>query len=300
MLKSKTNRDVVNNHITLDPAPRLRAPTPTQFVEANGIRTAYRTLGPQDGIPLVFCQRFRGTMDEWDPAFLEALAPDRQLILFDNIGISSTDGDVPIDVADQAKHAAAFIHALGHDKVDVLGFSMGGYVCQALAIQEPELVRKIVLCGSSCPGSAETQAPEPVFFETATKPEWDFEDKVILFYADSPDSRARGRLAEDRIENQLRVGGEPLVPEKQWRNLEAIIGSFSAPDSPWFPRLKEITQETLIMNGDRDPCYPLANQLLLHREIPNSRLAIIPMAGHAPQHQFPTETAAMIDDFLAA
>lgn len=277
----------------------FRAPAETKFVEADGIRFAYREMGAPTGVPLVFCQRFRGTMDEWDPAFLEALAPDRHLILFDNIGISSTSGEVPKVVEDQAKAAAAFVRALGHDQVDLLGFSMGGYVCQVLAITEPDLVRKVILCGSSCPGSSETQRWEEIFFETASKDVWSFEDKVILFYTDSPDSRVRGRLAEDRIEAQMRVGQEPKVPKTQWLNLFDIIKNFSADDSPWFVRLKEIQQETLILNGDRDPCYPLKNQLLLHREIPNSRLAILPMAGHGPQHQFPVETAAMIEDFLS-
>ncbi len=278
----------------------FRAPAPTQFIEAAGITFAYRVMGAPGGIPLLFCQRFRGTMDEWDPAFLEALAPDRQLVIFDNVGISSTSGTVPTEAKDQGDYAAAFITAMGFEQVDVLGFSMGGYVCQMLAINHPELIRKVVLVGSSCPGSAETEPPEDIFFKTATSTPWSFEDKVILFYADSPDARSRGRLAEDRIEAQQRVGKEPLVPEHQWRNLEAIIGNYSADDSPWFARLKDIQHETLIMNGDRDPCYPLQNQLLLHREIPNSRLAILPMAGHGPQHQFPLECATMIEDFLSA
>ncbi|WP_300057430.1 alpha/beta hydrolase [uncultured Roseobacter sp.] len=300
MLDKTRTKPNLNNHIPLAAPPRLRAPAQNKTVEADGISFAYRLMGPEDDVPLVFCQRFRGTMDEWDPAFLEALALHRRLIIFDNIGISSTTGTVPTEVTGQAEAAASFIRALGFNEVDLLGFSMGGYVCQALAILEPSLVRRVILCGSSCPGSAETEPPEEIFFATATKPKWDFEDKVILFYADSSDSRGRGHLAEDRIEQQLAVGAEPEVPEPQWKNLVQIIESFSAPDSPWFARLKEINQPTLIMNGDRDPCYPLQNQLLLHREIPNSRLAILPMAGHAPQHQFPSETASMILDFLRA
>lgn len=278
----------------------LRAPAETNYVEAGGIRFAYRMMGAPTGVPLVFCQRFRGTMDEWDPAFLETLAPHRRLILFDNIGISSSSGAVPTHVEEQAAHAANFIQALGLDEVDLIGFSMGGYVCQVLALTEPDLVRKVILCGSSCPGSPETEPPEKIFFDTAIKPTWSFEDKVILFYANAPDSRARGRLAEDRIEAQMRVGQEPKVPEDGWRNLYEIIKNFTVEDGPWFARLQEIRQPVLIMNGDRDPCYPLKNQLLLFEHIPDARLAILPMAGHGPQHQFPECTAAMIDDFLSA
>lgn len=288
------------SEVGADKKVTFRAPAETQFIEVSGIKFAYRLMGPPEGVPLLFCQRFRGTMDEWDPAFLEALAPNRRLVIFDNIGISSTSGTVPTEAKDQGDYAAAFIRAMGLGKVDVIGFSMGGYVCQMLAINHPDLIRKVVLVGSSCPGSAETEPPEDIFFNTATSTPWSFEDKVILFYADSPDSRARGRLAEDRIEAQQRVGQEPLVPEAQWRNLLQIILNYSADDSPWFARLKDISQPTLIMNGDRDPCYPLQNQLLLHREIPDSRLAILPMSGHGPQHQFPVECATMIDDFLSA
>ena len=277
----------------------LRAPAETQFIEADGVTFAYREMGNPGGVPLVFCQRFRGTMDEWDPAFLEALAPHRHLVIFDNIGISSTTGDVPPDPEKQARAAASFIRAKGFDKVDLLGFSMGGYVCQILAIIEPDLVRRFVLCGSGAPGREGNEPPEKIFFDTATQTPWSFEDKVILFYADSPSARARGRLAEDRIEAQQRVGAEPLVPEKQWRNLYEIIKAFSSPESPWFARLGEITAPALIMNGDRDPCYPLQHQLLLHEAIRESRLAILPMAGHGPQHQFPLECAAMIEDFLS-
>lgn len=277
----------------------LRAPAENQYIEAEGIRFAYRSMGAEGGVPLVFCQRFRGTMDEWDPAFLEALAPNRQLIIFDNIGISSTSGDVPSDPEKQARAAAAFIRAMGFDTVDLIGFSMGGYICQILAIVEPDLVRRFILCGSGAPGREGNEPPAPIFFETATKTQWSFEDKVILFYADSPDSRDRGRLAEDRIEAQQRVGKEPLVQEKQWRNLYEIIKNFSSNNAPWFERLKEIKVPALVLNGDRDPCYPLQHQLLLFQQIPNARLAILPMAGHGPQHQFPAETAAMIDDFLS-
>lgn len=277
----------------------LRAPAETQLIEAEGITFAYREMGEPGGTPLVFCQRFRGTMDEWDPAFLEALALHRHLVIFDNIGISSTSGDVPNDPEAQARAAASFIRAKGFAQADLIGFSMGGYVCQILAIIEPDLVRRFILCGSGAPGREGNQPPEKIFFDTATKTPWSFEDKIILFYADSPSSRARARLAEDRIEAQQRIGGEPLVPENQWRSLYEIIKTFSSPAAPWFARLGEIKAPALIMNGDRDPCYPLQHQLLLHEAIPDSRLAILPMAGHGPQHQFPAECAAMIEDFLS-
>ncbi len=279
----------------------LRAPVPNQFVEAEGVRFAYRVMGEAapGTVPLVFCNRFRGTMDEWDPEFLERLALSRQLILVDYEGVSSTTGEVPTTPAGIAKSTAAFIKALGLEQVDLLAFSMGGYVVQVLALTEPDLIRRCVLCGASCFAGEGSKPPEDIFFSTATKPDWDWEDKVILFYAESSDSRARGRLAEGRIEAQLRLGAEPKVPEPAWRNLLAAIEDAASPSNEWFARMPEIQQPFLIINGDRDPCYPLENQVVLYKHIPNSRLAILPMAGHAPQHQFPECCSLFINDFLA-
>src|SRR3977135_1866363 len=131
---------------------------PTRYVEANGTRFAYRrfgrnsgqTTGPESGktVPLVFNMHLNGTMDHWDPAVTDGIAQDREVILFDNAGISSTSGDVPPSVEEMAANAAAFIKALGLAQVDVLGFSLGGLIGQELAIAEPRLVRRLVLVGT--------------------------------------------------------------------------------------------------------------------------------------------------------
>src|SRR3981189_1145471 len=121
---------------------------PTQFVEANGIRFAYRRFGKVAGVPLVFNQHFTGTMDHWDPAVTDGFAKEREVILFNNAGISSSSGQVPTSIEGMAGNAIAFIGALGLSKVDVLGFSIGGFVAQEIAGQAPGLVRKLVLVGT--------------------------------------------------------------------------------------------------------------------------------------------------------
>lgn len=279
----------------------LRAPAPTRSLDVDGVRFAYRVMGRPDlaSPPLVFCNRFRGTMDEWDPKFLEALASTRQLILFDYQGISSTGGDATPTADGMAASTAKFLRALGLQQVDLFAFSMGGYVVQILALTEPDLIRRCVLCGASCFGGEGARPPEDIFFATATKESWDHEDKVILFYADAPDARRRGALAEGRIEAQLRLGQEPKVPSAAWSQMVAAIEHAADAKNVWFERMKDISQPVLIINGDRDPCYPLENQVVLYRNIPNSRLAILPMAGHAPQHQFPEACASFLEDFLA-
>src|SRR5258707_5774350 len=126
---------------------------PTQFVEADGIRFAYRRFGKPDGVPLVFNQHFTGTMDHWDPAVTDGLATEREVILFNNAGVSSSSGEVPTSCEQMATNAVSFIKALGLRRVDVLGFSIGGFVAQEITLQAPERVRRLVLVGAGQRGA---------------------------------------------------------------------------------------------------------------------------------------------------
>src|ERR1700738_1974828 len=128
---------------------------PTQFVDAAGVRFAYRRFGKTGGVPLVFNIHFTGTMDHWDPAVTDGVAQDREVIFFNNAGVSSSSWGVPESIEEMAVNAAAFIKALGLTQVDVLGFSMGGLIAQELALAEPQLVRRLILVGTgprSCEG----------------------------------------------------------------------------------------------------------------------------------------------------
>jgi pimeloyl-ACP methyl ester carboxylesterase len=121
---------------------------PTQFVDANGIRFAYRRFGRPNGVPLLFNQHYTGTMDYWDPAVTDGLAQDREVILFNNAGVSSSSGEVPTTFEQMGANAIAFSRALGLNKADVLGFSIGGMVAQEITLQAPDLVRKLILVGT--------------------------------------------------------------------------------------------------------------------------------------------------------
>ena len=121
---------------------------PTQFVEANGIRFAYRRFGKAGGVPIVLNQHYTGTMDYWDPAVTDGLARDREVILFNNAGVSSSSGEVPTTFEQMGANAIAFIKALGLKQVDVLGFSIGGMVAQEITLQAPGLVRKLIVDGT--------------------------------------------------------------------------------------------------------------------------------------------------------
>src|SRR5882757_8117654 len=164
---------------------------PTQFVEASGIRFAYRRFGKSGGVPLVFNMHFTGTMDHWDPLVTDGLAATREVILFNNAGISSTSGEVPTSIEEMAANAAAFIKALGLEKIDVLGFSMGGFVTQALVIAEPGLVRRLILVGSG-PRGGEGMATLTPEAQAAFSAKYAHPDDVWLsvFFTPSQNSQA--------------------------------------------------------------------------------------------------------------
>jgi pimeloyl-ACP methyl ester carboxylesterase len=179
---------------------------PTQYVEANGIRFAYRRFGKAGRVPLVFNQHFTGTLNHWDPAVTDGFAKDREVILFNNAGISSTSGDVPTSIEKMAANAAAFIKALRLAEVDVLGFSLRGRVAQELAIADPKLVRRPVLVGTG-PRSGEGMAsltPEAQRVFGAT---YENADDLWLgvFFTPSAKSQAAGREYLKRFRLALKI-----------------------------------------------------------------------------------------------
>jgi pimeloyl-ACP methyl ester carboxylesterase len=164
---------------------------PTLFVEANGIRLAYRRFGKTGGVPLVFNQHFRGTMDYWDPAVTDGLARNREVILFNNAGVSSSSGMVPTSFPEMGANAIAFIKALGLTKVDVLGFSIGGMVAQEIAAQAPDLVRRLFLVGAGPRGADMSTSKSAEIFAGAYDPP----EHLWLAVHFSPSRRARPKAS---------------------------------------------------------------------------------------------------------
>jgi pimeloyl-ACP methyl ester carboxylesterase len=162
---------------------------PTEFVEANGIRFAYRRFGKPGGAPLVFNQHFRGTMDYWDPAVTDGLARNREVILFNNAGVSNSSSKVPTSMQEMGANAIAFIRALGLTKVDVLGFSIGGMVAQEITAQAPDLVRRLILVGTGPRGAdMSTSRSAEIFAGAYDPPEhlW-----LAVHFSPSPSGRAQ-------------------------------------------------------------------------------------------------------------
>ena len=260
---------------------------PTQFVEANGIRFAYRRFGNAAGVPLVFNQHFTGTMDHWDPAVTDGFAKDREVILFNNAGVSSSSGEVPNTIEKMGDNAVAFIKALGLTKGDVLGFSIGGFVAQEIAFQAPDLVRRLVLVGTG-PRAGEgmaTLTPEAqgIFGATYDEPDhlW-----LHVHFTNSEESQAAGReflkRFRRRAENRDPEVNEKVVPAQ----IEAI-GEWGAPRDKPFEYLKSIRQPTLVVNGGKDVIIYSVNSFILQQHLSDAQLILFPDANHGSQYQYP-------------
>jgi pimeloyl-ACP methyl ester carboxylesterase len=273
---------------------------PTQFVEAKGIRFAYRRFGKSGGVPLVFNMHFTGTMDHWDPLVTDGLAASREVVLFNNAGISSTSGEVPASVEEMAANAAAFIKALGLAKVDVLGFSLGGLVAQALTAATPDLVRRLILVGTGPRGGEgmATLTPEAqaVFGAAYANPD---ELWLRVFFTPTEASQAAGRAFLKRF--RLRQEGrDPEVSEKVAPAQITAIGKWGTPRADAFDYLRKITHPTLVINGSHDVIVYTVNSLILQQNLPNAQLILYPDSNHGSQYQYPALFVADVTRFLDA
>ncbi|MEM6585893.1 MAG: alpha/beta hydrolase [Pseudomonadota bacterium] len=271
----------------------------TQFLNRSDVVYAYRTYGPETGRPLILSHRFRANLDDWDPAFLAEISENRPVVTFNSVGVSTSSGNVPTDIEGMADSMAEFIRGLGYEKADILGWSMGGFVVQELATRHSELVDRLILVGTGPGGSPKTPAPVEGVFAVATEPEYNADHRAYLFFADAPSSLSRAEASIERIDANRDPSREPATTVAVMQNQAAAIEAYFSGANGAFGRLGAISAPTLILAGDRDPFFPVAGALLLHREIPNSRLSVAPMTGHGPHHQWPEHSAKLIDDFLA-
>jgi pimeloyl-ACP methyl ester carboxylesterase len=272
---------------------------PTQFAEANGIRFAYRRFGKSGGVPLVFNQHFTGTMDHWDPAVTDGLATTREVILFNNGGVSSSSGEVPTSCEQMGTNAVSFIKALGLSKVDVLGFSIGGFVAQEITLQVPDLVRRLVLVGTG-PRSGEGMATLTPEAQEIFGASYDDPDHLWLrvHFTRSEKSQAAGRefLKRFRLRAQNR---DPEVDDKVAPAQIEAITKWGTPQEKPFEYLKSIRQPTLAVNGDNDVIIYSVNSSILQRHLPNAQLILYPDAGHGSQYQYPDRFVRHVSLFLS-
>ena len=254
---------------------------PTRFVEAEGVRFAYRRFGKSGGPTLLFLQYFNANMDDWDPFVTNGLALDREVILFDNAGIASSGGDTPSTVVEMAREVVAFCHALGLKEIDALGFSLGGMIVQQLAHDHPEMFRRLILLGTGPRGgegmtftelSAEEQA-DPVGF------------LLGAFFAPSETSQTAGKAFVERL--QWRRDDRDLLVSKKGAEgqLNAIREWGTIPSSNRYAMLEKIEQKTLIVHGNKDIVVQPINALILAERLPDAQLIVYPDSSHGSQYQ---------------
>lgn len=269
---------------------------PTQFVEANGIRFAYRRFGKPGGVPLIFNQHYRGTMDYWDPAVTDGLAKDREVILFNNAGVSSSSGETPTNFQEMGANAIAFIRALGLAQVDVLGISIGGFVAQEIALQGGDLVRKVILVGTGHRSEDMSESRSAAIFSgTYDPPEhvW-----LSVHFAPSEASQKAGlAFLERKLRRQDR---DPEVSEQTIAAQGEAIGKWHVPNDNALDYLKSIKQPVLIAQGSNDVIIPTRHSFTLQQNLPNAQLIIYPDANHGSIYQYPDTFVAHATTFLNA
>jgi pimeloyl-ACP methyl ester carboxylesterase len=247
--------------------------------------------------PLLFLQHFRGNLDTWDPALVDRIAREREVILLDNRGVGASTGAVPDNVDDMARDVLRFVDALALTEIDVLGFSLGGYVAQELALVRPRLIRRLVLAGTAPQGAPGIHRWTNEVFALATPDSFDPDGFMRLFFSGSEESRAKGMEFLGRISARTGEPDDPADLAARDAQLEAIT-RWGIPDPSRLTRLAAITQPTLVANGDNDPMMITENSRLLARHLPNAQLRIYPDAGHGFLDQYPEEFADEVNVFL--
>jgi pimeloyl-ACP methyl ester carboxylesterase len=263
---------------------------PTQFVEANGVRFAYRRFGKAGGVPLVFNQHYTGTMDHWDPAVTDGLAKDREVILFNNAGVSSSSGRTPSSFPEMGADAIAFVRALGLKQVDVIGISIGGFVAQEIALQGGDLIRKVILVGTGHRGNDMTASRSAEIFAASYDPPehlW----LAVHFKPTATSQKAGLAFLERKLRRQDR---DPDVSEQTVAAQGEAIGKWITPDGDALAYLKSIRQPVLIAQGSDDVIIPTAHSLTLQQNLPNAQL------GHGSIYQYPELFVAHASLFLDA
>jgi len=256
---------------------------PTSSIEVKGVRFTYRAFGKKVGVPLVFLQHFTGTMDNWDSAITNAFAQNRYVILFNNKGVGSSEGQTPDSVSQMAKDAIDFIEALGYNQVDLLGFSLGGFIAQDIAANRPSLVRKLILAGTGPIGSQGITELEAVINEGMK--DGPANALINLFFTKSSAGINAGKEFMKRLASRTTGRDTPGNATTVGAQAKAII-TYGYQQDNGHQQLAAIKHPVLIVNGTSDLIVPTINSYTLSQHLLNSKLIIWSDAGHGGLFQY--------------
>ena len=281
------------------------AALPNQRVSAaNGIEYAYRDTGGGAGTgaaPLVLLQHFRGNLDSWDPALIDALATGRRgrrVVTFDNAGVGGSTGTTPDTIEQMARDAIAFLAAMEFTQVDLVGFSIGSFVAQQIALVRPAIVRRLVLASSAPKGGAGMHGWAAEVMDAVGTPHTAPEGYLDVFFARSASSLQAGREALRRLYARTDDRDEATT----WATREAqydAVCAWGIPEHALLERLGALGMPVFVANGDSDPMILPRYSYLLAGLIPDARLKIYPDSAHGFLFQHHAEFAADVGAFLA-
>jgi pimeloyl-ACP methyl ester carboxylesterase len=270
---------------------------PNQRVSAaNGIQYAYREAG-QGTVPLVLLQHFRGNLDNWDPALIDALAAARHVVTFDNAGVGGSTGTTPSTVEQMARDAIAFVAALGFGQADILGFSIGSFVAQEIALIRPGLVRRMILASSAPQGAAGMHGWAADVIGAVGAPEVSPDGVLDVFYTRSPQSREAGQQSLQRMFARTQDRDQATTWETRQAQYDAVC-AWGIPDHSLLQRVGAIDVPVLVANGDSDPMILPHYSYLLAGLIPQARVKIYSDSAHGFLFQHHAEFAADAAAFL--
>ena len=280
----------------VEAAPTHKA-AETLAVDAAGIEFAYRRFGRPGDPPLVMLQHFRGNLDNWDPALTDALATDRELILVDYAGVGASSGEPSATIARTARQMIAFTDALALDRIDLLGFSIGGFVAQEMALVRPTMIRRLVLAATG-PKGAPGMHGWVEDIAAAARGESSPENLLYIMFAPSETSQAKGKAFLGRFMARQESRDAPTSDAARDAQYDAIV-EWGVPDHGALQRLTAIQMPTLVIQGDGDRMIPTKLSHLLAGLIPDARIKIYPDAAHGFLFQYPADVAKDVTEFLA-
>lgn len=269
--------------------------TPTRTIDVGGVRFAYRELGPETGVPVVFLHHLMAVLDDWDPRVIDGIAAHRRVITFDNRGVGGSGGSVPHTIDEMGSDAIAFIRALGLEQVDLLGFSLGGGVAQMVALQEPGLVRRIILAGTGPRGAGGVEEITKIAVNAYVKAALTLSDpKNFLFFPRTPKGKRAAKEYLGRLKERTGDLDKGISLQARRAQLKAIrAAGLSKPDD-----LSVITHPVFVANGDNDLMVASSHSADMARRLPNAQLTIYPDSGHGGVFQHHRDFVPAVLSFL--